>query len=223
MDTSIEYLVYGKYALFTDPLNRTGGEKFSYSVPTYGALAAITDNIYWKPTIKWVIDNVRVMKKITWHGKGVRVPDYNDTRKCGLSIYTYLYDVAYQVRAHFIWNMMRPDMEKDRIYKKHMETVIRRLKNGCGGTPFLGTRECPAFIEPCVFGTGEGYYDNSGVMPLGMMVHSAFSSEADRDCPDVKLWSPVMTDGVIHFIRPEEAISVKRFVPVAKERKGGGR
>ena len=32
---SIEFKVYGKYALFTDPLTKTGGEKFTYRVPTY--------------------------------------------------------------------------------------------------------------------------------------------------------------------------------------------
>lgn len=35
---SITYKVYGKNALFTDPLTKTGGEKMSYQVPTYQAL-----------------------------------------------------------------------------------------------------------------------------------------------------------------------------------------
>ena len=34
---SIEYCVSGRYALFSDPINRMGGEKLSYPVPTYQA------------------------------------------------------------------------------------------------------------------------------------------------------------------------------------------
>ena len=60
----IEYKVYGRYALFTDPLTKIGGEKFSYQIPTYQALKGITESIYWKPTFYWVIDSVRVMNTI---------------------------------------------------------------------------------------------------------------------------------------------------------------
>ncbi|MBR1691779.1 MAG: type I-C CRISPR-associated protein Cas5, partial [Lachnospiraceae bacterium] len=68
----IEYKLYGKYALFTDPITKTGGEKCSYMIPTYQALKGITESIYWKPTLVWVIDSVRIMKKIQTESKGVR-------------------------------------------------------------------------------------------------------------------------------------------------------
>ena len=61
---SIEFEVYGAYALFSEPVMRVGGEKTSYHIPTYEALKGITESIYWKPTIKWVIDAVRVMNAI---------------------------------------------------------------------------------------------------------------------------------------------------------------
>ena len=61
---SIEFQVSGRYALFTDPLSKVGGEKCSYHVPTYEALKGIAKSIYWKPTLIWVIDKVRVMKRI---------------------------------------------------------------------------------------------------------------------------------------------------------------
>ena len=35
---SIEFKVWGRYALFTDPLTRIGGEKCSYHIPTYESL-----------------------------------------------------------------------------------------------------------------------------------------------------------------------------------------
>ena len=46
----IEYCVSGNYALFSDPIARMGGEKFSYMLPTYQALKGITESIYWKPS-----------------------------------------------------------------------------------------------------------------------------------------------------------------------------
>lgn len=38
---SIEYKVYGRYALFSDPITRVGGEKCSYQIPTYEAIKGI--------------------------------------------------------------------------------------------------------------------------------------------------------------------------------------
>ena len=61
---SIEFKVYGRYALFTDPLTKTGGEKYTYQIPTYQSLKGICESIYWKPTFQWVIDDVRIMNPI---------------------------------------------------------------------------------------------------------------------------------------------------------------
>ena len=38
MRNEITFKVYGRMALFTDPITRMGGEKSSYAVPTYQAL-----------------------------------------------------------------------------------------------------------------------------------------------------------------------------------------
>ena len=59
----VEFEVYGNYALFSDPIMRVGGEKCSYQVPTYEALKGVLMSAYWKPTIIWYIDKVRVMKQ----------------------------------------------------------------------------------------------------------------------------------------------------------------
>ena len=53
---TIEFEVYGSYALFSDPVLRVGGEKTSYHIPTYEALKGITESIYWKPSIIWYIE-----------------------------------------------------------------------------------------------------------------------------------------------------------------------
>ncbi|MEC2691212.1 CRISPR-associated protein Cas5, partial [Bacillus cereus] len=48
MRNSIEFEVFGDYALFTDPLMKMGGEKLTYQVPTYQAIKGIVESIYWK-------------------------------------------------------------------------------------------------------------------------------------------------------------------------------
>lgn len=76
MKNEIQFEVFGDYALFTDPLTKIGGEKLSYSVPTYQALKGIVESIYWKPTIIFTIDKLRVMKPIQMESKGVRPIEY---------------------------------------------------------------------------------------------------------------------------------------------------
>ena len=66
MKNRIDFKVAGRFALFTDPLTRIGGEKCSYHIPTYEALKGIAKSIYWKPTFIWIIDKVRIMKKISY-------------------------------------------------------------------------------------------------------------------------------------------------------------
>jgi CRISPR-associated protein Cas5d len=92
---SIEFKVWARHALFTDPLTKLGGEKFSYQVPTYEALKGMVKSIYWKPTLVWVIDQVRVMKRIQTQTKGTkpmnfggvyqRLGDLHFSRRCGIS------------------------------------------------------------------------------------------------------------------------------------------
>lgn len=69
---TVQFKVYGKYALFSDPITRPGGEKISYQVPTYQAIKGITESIYWKPTFIWYVDKIRIMKRIQTESKGVR-------------------------------------------------------------------------------------------------------------------------------------------------------
>lgn len=72
MKSRIDFKVSGRFALFTDPLTKIGGEKCSYHIPTYEALKGIAKSIYWKPTFVWVIDNVRVMRRIRSQSKSMK-------------------------------------------------------------------------------------------------------------------------------------------------------
>lgn len=154
MRNQIEYEVTGAYALFTDPLTKIGGEKFSYQIPTYQALKGITESIYWKPTLIWYIDEVRVMNPIQTESKGIKPIEYSGGNT--LAYYTYLRNVRYQVRAHFEFNPHRSDLEQDRNEHKHHNIAKRAVAAGGRRDIFLGTRECQGYVEACEFGSGKG-------------------------------------------------------------------
>lgn len=206
----IEFKVYGKYALFSDPITRPGGEKFSYQVPTYQALKGIVESIYWKPTLIWYIDKVRIMKPIQTESKGIRpikMSGGND-----LAFYTYLRDVEYQVEAHFEWNSHRPELAYDRDEHKHHNIAKRAVKQGGRRDVFLGTRECQAYVEPCVFGEGKGAYDKIGQLDFGLMFHGFdYPDETGKNELGVRLWRQAMKNGTITF-EPPESIEIKRTV-----------
>lgn len=208
MRNAIEFEVTGNYALFTDPLTKIGGEKLSYQVPTYQALKGIVESIYWKPTIVFYIDKVRIMNPIRMESKGIRPMDYGGGNT--LANYTYLKDIKYRVKAYFDFNENRPDLAFDRNEDKHYSILKRSLRAGGRRDIFLGTRECQAYVEPCDFDEGEGFYDNYGDIHMGTMVHGInYPDETGRDQMEVRLWNPVMKNGVIEFIRPEQCELVR--------------
>lgn len=212
MENSIEYRLWGMRALFTDPITKVGGEKYSYPVPTYQALKGITESIYWKPTIVWHIDKVRVMHPIRNESVNVKLIRYNDDSTHDLSLYTYLKDVEYQVKAHFEWNENRPDLEKDRNENKHYFQAKRALEKGGRRDIFLGTRECQGYVEPCRFGDGVGIYDCAPGYPFGLMFHGFdYADETGRNELTARFWSPEMKNGVIEFVRPEDCNITKRI------------
>ncbi|CAD6532321.1 CRISPR pre-crRNA endoribonuclease Cas5d [Paraburkholderia kirstenboschensis] len=207
---TIEFRLKGRYGLFTDPLTKVGGEKCSYHVPTYEALKGVAKSIYWKPTLIWIIDEIRVMKRIRTQTKGVKPLDYGGGND--LAIYTFLADVEYQLRAHFEWNLHRPELKKDRIDGKHFAIATRSLERGGRQDIFLGTRDCQGYVEPCVFGEGAGALDQDGELALGMMFHGFdYPDEIGKPELHARFWRPTMANGYIRFPRPE-ACGEHKFV-----------
>lgn len=206
----VEFKVHGRYALFTDPLTKVGGEKCSYHVPTYEALKGIVKSIYWKPTLIWVIDEVRVMKRIRTQTKGTKPQEFGGGNT--LAIYTFLSDVEYQVRAHFEWNTHRSELKDDRIDGKHFAIAQRMIERGGRQDIFLGTRDCQGYVEPCKFGEGVGALDGDGELAFGLMFHGFdYPDETGDSKLNARFWRPVMNNGLIRFDRPE-ACAVKRYV-----------
>jgi CRISPR-associated protein Cas5d len=210
---TIDFRVWGRFAMFTDPITRVGGEKCSYHVPTYEALKGVAKSIYWKPTFIWVIDAVRIMKRIRTQTKGTKPLNYGGGN--GLAIYTFLTGdpdpvtnlpaVEYQVRAHFKWNEHRPELAKDRIDGKHFQIAQRSLALGGRQDIFLGTRDCQGYVEPCAFGSGTGDYDGKGELGFGLMFHSFdYPDETGAHILKSNFWRPQMVEGVINFPASEE-------------------
>lgn len=213
----VEFEVYGDYALFSDPIMRVGGEKCTYQVPTYEALKGILSSVYWKPTIVWIIDKVRVMNPVQTEVKGIRPIKY--TGGNDLSFYTYLKNCRYQVMAHFEWNENRPELIGDRNENKHHCIAKRMIEKGGRRDIFLGTRECQGYVVPCKFGEGEGLYDNIQELAFGLMYHGityadeAFSEET-KNCMTARFWYPKMQNGIINFLRPEKCPLYKKLRPM---------
>lgn len=203
----VEFQVTGDYALFSDPIMRVGGEKCSYQVPTYEALKGILSSIFWKPTLIWYINEVRVMNQIQTEVKGIRPIKYSGGND--LAYYTYLKNCRYQVRAHFEWNENRPELKNDRDENKHHQIALRMIRKGGRRDIFLGTRECQGYVEPCKFGSGKGAYDDLPELGFGLMYHGityadeAYSEET-REKMTARFWYPVMKRGIITFPRPED-------------------
>jgi len=211
MENIVEFKVSGRYALFTDPLTRVGGEKYSYQIPTYEALRGIISSVYWKPTIIWRILKMRVMKPIRTQAKNIRPVNYGGGND--LAIYTYLSDVEYQVQAQFKWNLLRDDLADDRNENKHFFTAKRMIARGGRRDVFLGTRECQGYVEPCDFGQGDGFYDAYGELSFGLMFHGFdYPDETGKEELHARFWHPKMVNGVVEFLPPDDHQLVRKFV-----------
>lgn len=211
MKNQVEFKVSGRFALFTDPVTKIGGEKCSYHIPTYEALKGILKSVYWKPTIIWVVDKVRVVKPIRTQSKSVKPLKYGGGNE--LSIYTYLVDVEYQVQAHFEWNEFRPDMKKDRIEGKHFNIAKRMIDKGGRQDVFLGTRECQGYVEPCSFGEAAGAFDQIDEVGYGLMFYGFdYPDETGEHKLFSRFWYPKMKNGVVVFPRPDGTTTIRKFV-----------
>lgn len=210
MKNNITFKLWARYALFTDPITKIGGEKCSYHVPTYEAIKGVLKSIYWKPTFVWHVDKLRVIKPIRTQTKGTKPLAWSGGNS--LAIYTFLREVEYQVQAHFEWNMHRPELENDRVDGKHFAIAKRMIEKGGRQDVFLGVRDCQGYVEPCEFGEGPGAYDEIDELSFGLMFHGFdYPDETGTDELHSRFWQANMKKGVLEYPVPEEC-DVRRFV-----------
>lgn len=209
---SISYEVWGKHALFTDPITRVGGEKCTYHIPTYEAIKGITESIYWKPSFVWIIDKVRIMAPIRTEAKNMKPINLGGGNT--LATYTYLSDVRYQVLAHFEWNPYRKDLKLDWVEGKHWDIANRMLSKGGRRDIFLGTRECQGYVEPREYGAGESDHQQAGELSYGLMFHGFdYPDTVGKNELHARFWNAKVTSrSEIVFPRPDDSSLVRRFV-----------
>ncbi len=179
----------GAYALFTDPCAKT--ERTTYPVPTPSAMEGLLRSVFWKPAIRYVIDEIVVFNPIVT--AGIRRNEVKD--KISLSqmrramrgepadpcVYTkesisqrassVLKDVRYGVAFHFVLTGMTQEENAD---AKYAEIIARRLKKGqCFRAPCFGCREFPVSrLYPVDrFDRGEIAPENLGERDLGLMLY----------------------------------------------------
>ncbi|MBB1092544.1 type I-C CRISPR-associated protein Cas5 [Rhodopseudomonas palustris] len=164
MTYGIRLRVAGRWALFTRPEMKV--ERVSYDVMTPSAARGILEAIHWKPAIRWVIDEIHVLKPIRFEslrrnevGTKAPVAAIRKAMKSGhvgdLTLVvednrqqraaTLLCDVDYVISAHFV---MTPKAGPEDNEAKHLDTFNRRARKGQAfHQPSLGTREFPASFE----------------------------------------------------------------------------
>jgi len=167
MSYGIKLKVWGEYASFNRPEMKV--ERVSYDVMTPSAARGILEAIYWKPEIRWVIDEIHVLKpirfthvrrneidcKIPVKGStgvsvamtsgegnlGVVVEDHRQQRAAMI-----LKDVCYGIAAHI--EVLVEEEGNPKTEAKHLDIFNRRAKNGqYFHHPYLGNREFPASFE----------------------------------------------------------------------------
>lgn len=161
MSYGVKLRVWGNYACFTRPEMKV--ERVSYDVITPSAARAILEAIYWKPSIRWVIDRIHVLKPIKFTnirrnelGSKISVSNVKKAmrgHRTELSLFiednrqqraaTVLKDVEYVIEAHFEV-IGKEDVESG----KHTDMFKRRARKGqCFKQPYLGCREFTAYFE----------------------------------------------------------------------------
>ena len=170
MSYGINLRVWGERACFTRPEMKV--ERVSYDVMTPSAARGILEAIYWKPAIRWVIDEIWVLKPIQFENirrneVASKIPKQNITKAMKdpsgrLELFIendrqqraamVLKNVEYLIKAHF--EAIDEDGENE---GKHLDIFNRRVRSGqCFNQPYLGCREFSAFFEPVEQQTFEG-------------------------------------------------------------------
>nr|WP_273374520.1 type I-C CRISPR-associated protein Cas5c [Schleiferilactobacillus perolens] len=161
--------VWGALGLITDPSSR-GMEKSTYPLPTQQCLLGILESCYWKPSVHFFVDRVRVLHQIQMRpisqllmrmeqgGKPAAAKD--------LAYYTYLVEPAYEIYGRMMINYNQINMKEDQNIQKHDAIFRRVLKSGGRRDVFIGTRECQGYVGP-IRPDETGYYDDSPASDYG--------------------------------------------------------
>jgi CRISPR-associated protein Cas5d len=208
MGYGIVIRVGGEYALFTRPEMKV--ERVSYDVITPSAARGIIEAVYWKPSIRWVIDKIHVLNEIEFTNirrnevseKMSESKAYlasNDVRQQRAAM--VLRNVDYVIEAHF--EMIPEKCGPDDTVEKHYNMALRRLRKGqYYSAPCLGTREFGARVELIE----DGNIPKSvltGSRELGWMLYDLNYSNPEDITPE--FFRAEMVDGIIDLTQVQIA------------------
>ena len=214
MGYGFKIIVDGDYACFTRPEMKV--ERVSYDVPTPSALEGMIKSVYWKPSIRYVIDKIVVFNPIRFmnirrnevknkvslssvvsamNGRGgapeIFISPDSISQRAGM----ILKDVRYGVEFHFEITGLRSDHE-DECEEKHYNIILRRLRQGqCFRQPVLGCREFSVKSLRLVdkFPLDEISPELYGDIDLGYMLYGM--NYEDKSMPVNNDWNdPVFSD-----------------------------
>lgn len=158
--------VWGDYASFNRPEMKV--ERVSYDVMTPSAARGILEAIYWKPEMRWAVDEIHVLSPIQFTqvrrnevsatipvkgSSGVNAAMKEEVGYLGLDVTSarqqraalILKDVRYGIQAHV--EILDPG-QNGSPEAKHLEMFRRRASRGqYFHHPYLGTREFPAHFR----------------------------------------------------------------------------
>ncbi len=164
--------VSGDYALFSRPEMKV--ERVSYDVITPSAARGILEAIYWKPQIRWVIDEIHVINPICFtnirrNEISSKIPvkgRVDSAMKAGTGNLSIAVEGLRQQRAAMLLRNVRylihanvevldrrldkdgPELSDADAAGKHLEMFKRRARKGqCFHQPYLGCREFPARVR----------------------------------------------------------------------------
>ena len=204
MAFGVKLKVWGDFACFTRPEMKV--ERVSYDVMTPSAARAVLEAIYWKPSIRWIVDRIHVLKPIRFmnirrNEVASKIPLGNitsamkdptallalfieDVRQQRAAL--VLRDVCYGIEAHFEYTG-----EDDKNDGKHLDVFNRRAALGqCFTQPYLGCREFSASFELVDDFPASPFV---GRQDLGWMLHDIdFGNDMEA-----RFFRAEMVDGVI--------------------------
>lgn len=206
MGYGFKLMVEGDYACYTRPELKV--ERVSYDVPTPGALEGMLKSVYWKPSIRYVIDKIIVFHAIDFinirrnevkdkvlysavknqmNGKGSDPCIYaSESRSQRASM--ILKNVKYGVEFHFELTGLRDEREEDGE-NKHFSIIKRRLEKGqYFRTPCMGCSEFPVKRMELVEEFDENLISSKilemGDVDLGFMSYKVAFSDQGRPVND---------------------------------------
>ncbi|HMO50370.1 MAG TPA: type I-C CRISPR-associated protein Cas5c [Kiritimatiellia bacterium] len=166
MAYGVKLLVWGDYASFNRPEMKV--ERVSYDVMTPSAARGVLEAIYWKPEMRWVVDEIHVLNPIRFTsirrnevkskipmkavstamnaGIGDLGLDISDSSNRAQRAAMILRDVKYGIAAHV--DVLSHNGPETKPEAKHLDQFNRRAAKGqYHHHPYLGTREFPAHFQ----------------------------------------------------------------------------